>query len=194
MTTWHQVKIHVVLVPFTNVKSDVVIAYVFIYINWPWHNVLFYQLIMRKAQLYEKKKKNEMICISWMTLFNKCHHRLFVYCLCHTASREKTVSSKRNTLYIFYIMNIKQECDGILRLFLSEKKRAISSLEYFWVCLLISHTILTSDDLFYSSKVPFYFPIVCSDINLNSNFVRFHSFIVESYKRPCYTIQFGIPM
>ena len=49
----------------------------------------------------KKKKKNEMICISRMTLFNKCHHRISVYCLCHTASREKTVLSIRNTLYFF---------------------------------------------------------------------------------------------
>jgi hypothetical protein len=92
MTTWHQVKIHIVLVPFINVKSDVVIAYVFKLINWPWYSAQFYQLMVRKAQLIEKKKKkNEMICISRMTLFNKCHHRISVYCLCHTASREKTV-------------------------------------------------------------------------------------------------------
>ena len=60
MTTWHQVKIHIVLVPFINAKSDVVIAYVFILINWLWYSAQFYQLMVRKAQLIEKKKKRKM--------------------------------------------------------------------------------------------------------------------------------------
>lgn len=122
MTTWHQVKIHIVLVSFINVKSDVVIAYRFTLINWPRYSVSFYQLTMKKSRLYKKEKKNEMICISRMALFNKCHHRIFVYCLCHTVSREKSVSSIRNTLHSFCIMNIEKECDGILWLFLSVKK------------------------------------------------------------------------